>query len=197
MILIKITDHDLFRSKENEKVIPLYEEIAFSSDKLPALISSTKGEFLVSRKIFPGNVIRTGVFDYDSDKVDNILEKFYVAGLALSLEEKWDNVFSGKNAAQNAFNYIKRSSGLVGQPHVCLYPSSWIEDDIFTFFSKKKVDMNKRKYNKYCELVPSRVAYPVFVSRPDMVGLYTQYVGGKSSLVFHNVKLGVAFCVEE
>lgn len=197
MILIEILDHDFYRSRDNVNNIPLYEEIPFDKKFFPALISGTKGQFLISRKIFPGNIVRVGVFEYDSDKIDNLLADFYTVGIGLSKSENWKNIFSGKNAAQSAFNYIKKSSGLVGQPHVCLYPTAWTEDDIYKFFSKKKVDISKRKYNSYCKLIPSKVAYPVFFSRPDMVGLYTQYMGGKSSLIFHNVKLGVAFCEEQ
>jgi len=77
------------------------------------------------------------------------------------------------------------------QPHVCLIPESWSQNKIREFFGN---NYDGRKYKKICHVVLSKVIMPTFCSRPDMVGLYTQFMGGKSGIILHNIKAGIAFC---
>ncbi len=86
-----------------------------------------------------------------------------------------------------------QSSGLKTQPHVCLVPSSWSEKKASSFFGKDYVP-SERKLGKCCRVVFHDVPMPTFFSRPDMVGMYTQFMNGGSAIILHNVGLGMAFC---
>jgi hypothetical protein len=77
------------------------------------------------------------------------------------------------------------------QPHMVLAP----EGKAVTAFNKAAgKDLVDGVFCKVCRVTPSKVEFPVFCSRPDFVGMYTQFVGGRSSILVHNVRNGLAFC---
>lgn len=158
---------------------------------IPAVVSNSRGGFIVSKKLTKDNRIRVGIFNYDSDRLDDIMLNLFGTAFELSKSENWNNVFFGSNSAKLAAEYIGDQSGMSkAQPHVCLVPSAWNPDQIKKFF---KVEDNN-KYRKYCHIVSANVMFPVFCSRPDMVGMYTQFLGGGSGILLHNVRSGLAFC---
>jgi hypothetical protein len=191
MIIHNILHFD-FHIKKKDSVLPLITESPAQESYFPAVISNTRGEFLVIKKIGKDKVIRSGIFPYDSDKIDDLIPNLFKCAFDLSIEQKWDNVFSDSDSA---FKFIQSSSGLKIQPHVCLIPDSWDMKKIEKFFKKDKLEINdsKIKYNKICSINKCKILSPVFLSRPDFVGMYTQFMGGLSSIVLHNIKLGIAF----
>lgn len=147
--------------------------------------------FLVSRKLTQDGKLRSGVFKYDSDRIDDIIGDLMQAAYDLSIKENWPNVFRGKNQLSKAFAYIQGSAGVSSQPHICLVP----EDSSTSAFDKAAgKDVVDGVYKKVCRVTPSKVAFPIFGSRPDYVGMYTQFVGGRSSILLHNIKNSLAFC---
>ena len=161
-----------------------------------------------------------GVFDCDSDKLDAVIgpmlsvaHKLSVGGSYSFLERvkrtvgrkqvsapvertlpgTYENSFSGKGAAAAAFAYVQSKSGLKAQPHACLVPSSWDEKQASSFFGKQ-YDPGKRKFMGCCRVIFHDSPMPVFFSRPDMVGMYTQFLNGGAAIILHNVELGLAFC---
>lgn len=190
MILIKILDHDLHRSRK-DAAVPLWLETPAKIEFLPAIVSSSRGGFLVSRRLTKDGRIRSGIFNYDPDKIDDIIGNMFSAAHSLSVEEGWENRFFGKSAASAAFSYIQMTSGSKSQPHACLVPDHWDESAMKKFMGK---DLDSGVFRKICRVYPCKVANPVMVSRPDFVGMYTQFVGGKSSIILHNVRYGLAFC---
>ncbi len=196
MILFKILEHDLHRSKAGASSVPLLIEVPARPEFVPALVSNARGEFLVSRKLVrnkdnTGCWIRVGVFEHDPDRLDDVLAPMTSSAYELSIGEKWKNVFHGEDAAESAFAYLQKTSGFDGQPHVCVVPSSWSHVRISKFFGK---DFSGTKFKKVCHVARAKVPMPVFLSRPDMVGMYTQFMGGRSSILLHNIKLGLALC---
>lgn len=200
MILFKILDHDLHRSRSAGRV-PLFLYVPALPSFVPAVVSTIqdkdgKARFVISRRLFEdGDVkaVKTFVFQYDSDRLDEVLRPLFDKAFELSEAEKWPNVFRGRGPASRAFDYVQASSGLKGQPHVCLVPKAWGRKRTSSFFGSD-YDASKSKYRGVCRVVPADVGFPVFLSRPDMVGMYTQFMGGGTSIVLHNVKLGTAFC---
>lgn len=192
MILLKMLGHDLHRSREENK-IPLMVETPATLELLPAIVSSSRGEFLVSRKLKDGVYVLSGVFEWDSDRIDDIVGKLCSAALELSKSEGWDNVMAGKSV-RPGFDHIVEESDMVGQPHMCLIPASWDGDRVCRAFGVKNLDVQFRKYMKYCHIVPCKSEFPVFLSRPDTIGMYTQFLGGKSSILLYNIRRGMAFC---
>ncbi len=192
MILLKILDHDLHRSRKGADAVPLWLETPAKPGFLPAVVSSSRGQFLVSRRLTKDGRLRSGIFEYNSDKIDGVLGDMVSAAHGLSVAEKWENSFSGKGAAKSAFSYVQRAAGVSSQPHACLYPGSWSAPDLAKFLGKDSDVAGV--FMKVCRLHSCGVPFPVFLSRPDFVGMYTQFVGGRSSVVLHNVKSGMAFC---
>jgi len=156
---------------------------------LPAVVSSSQGKFLISRKLTRDGKLRSGVFKYDSDRLDEIIESMIQTCYDLSLDEAWPNIFTGKKPIHQAFDYIQTNTGVASQPHICLIPAG--KTDFQKLAGKDLVD---GVFKKVCRIQPSKVPFPVMFSRPDFVGMYTQFVGGRSSLLLHNVKNGLAFC---
>jgi hypothetical protein len=111
----------------------------------------------------------------------------------LSTLEKWDNIFESPS---KAFSYIQEESGLKTQPHICLVPDSWSDNKLFKFFGKTNLDISVDMitYNKVCSIRKCSVSLPVFLSKPDNVGLLTQFPNNLSSILLHNVRKGMAFC---
>lgn len=203
MLLTELLDHDLHRSRGGTPV-PLMIEVPVPKDCFPAIVSSTRGGFLVARGLRESGLAGVGVFDYDSDKLDALLGPMISAAHSLSegsthvVKEKtvpgtYRNSFTGPGASKRAVEYLVESSGLKTQPHVCLLPSSWSEKKASAFFGKDYVP-SERKLGKCCRVVFHDVPMPTFFSRPDMVGMYTQFMNGGSAIILHNVGLGMAFC---
>lgn len=203
MILLQILEHDLHRTRKGVSAIPAVIETPAKESHLPAIISTSRGKFIPIRWIskpgqkfgnlvpLQGGGIVAGVFEHDPDRLDDIIGPMMTAALELSMEEKWPNVFQGKDAASAAFDYVQRQSGVKSQPHVCLVPDSWSESTVRKWFRLKESTL---KYKKCCRITSSKVSFPVFLSRPDMVGMYTQFMGGNTSILLHNVKSGIGLC---
>lgn len=191
MILNQVLHHDLHKSNKPDLWIPWIE---YGGIKIPCIISGSKGKFLIVRKYHPNEIVRAGTFKYPIDSIDDVLDTLMDGVLDLSKSEKWPNVFSGRNSAKRAFDYIYDNDN-DGQPHLCLVPFEWTDMEKKKFFGKSNLS-GINKYRKYCKIVHSSVTYPVFCSRPDMVGQYTQIVGGTHSILIHNPMRGLAFCVD-
>lgn len=193
MILLRMLDHDLHRAR-NPDAVPMMLETPASKEFLPAVVSSSRGGFLVTRKLFQNARVRSGVFEYDSEKLDDLIGPMVSACLALSESEDWPNRFpQSSSGASAAFDYVRSSSGLLTEPRMCLVPAAWSQTRVSTFLGK--ASLKNGKFRETCFVLPANTDFPVFSSRPDMVGLFTQFLGGKSSLVVHNVRRGLAFCV--
>jgi len=192
MILLHLLDHDLHRSRRTDAA-PLMLETPAKRSFVPAIVSGSGMDFqdrcfLVARKLTQESKLRSGVFRYDSDRIDEILGHLMIAALGLSYDEGWPNIFPESKGIKQAFNYVQNSCGLKSQPHLCLVPENTSYPKIM---GKDLVD---GVYNKICRTMPSKVPFPVFCSRPDFVGMYTQFMGGRSSILLHNIKNGLAFC---
>jgi hypothetical protein len=208
MILLKILDHDLHMPKGAVKDSTIWWiETPARSDFLPAVVSSTRGEkFLVNRKLTGDGRIRSGVFTYDSDRLDEILMPLFTAAYELSVSEKWHNLFT---KPKEAFDFIQKNSN-PAQPHIVLIPEDWSRNSLIRWAGKanltempllesKSPDKRAIKstvvvYSKICKVVNCKTPVPIFLSRPDFVGMYTQIAGGKTSILLHNIKRGMAFC---
>jgi hypothetical protein len=193
MILHSILENDIHRSKVGSKAVPLWLEEPVPANCVPALVSGSRGNFLVSRKLTNDGRIRVGIFDQDPDRSDDLVGPAFEAALSLSRAENWPNIFKGPSAISSAFDYVKKSCPAPGQPHVCVYPREWEPKVVKKAFGMPWSPV--AKYKGYCRLVPGPVNIPVMLSRPDMVGKVSQIVGGKMSIVLHNVKLGMAFAL--
>ena len=192
MLILKILENDLHRSRNNSAV-PLIVEIPARPEFLPALVSNSTGKFLVSRRLTQEGRIRVGVFPHDSDRMDELIAPMLTAALELSKAEKWGNVFDAGNVSA-AFRYIKAESHLPVQPHVCIVPSSWDQGLIMKTFKLKMVEGGLAKYRKFCHVVQTDVPFVAFLSKPDMVGMYTHFLSGPAALLLHNVRRGMSFC---
>jgi hypothetical protein len=190
MLMMKILENDLHRSRK-PSAAPFMIEVPARPEFLPALVSSTRGKFLVSRRLTDDGKIKVGVFDHDSEKVDELIPSMLTAACELSKEEKWGNVF-GPRAVKTAFKYVSSHSHLPAQPHVCIAPSSWSNLKFEKTFGVKKSEL---KYQKYCNMVQMDIPFVVFLSKPEMVGLYTHFLNGPASILLHNVRRGMSFCV--
>jgi hypothetical protein len=192
MILLRILEHDLHRAKRGLSAVPFMIEVPARPGFVPAIISTTRGKFIVADKLVDDGFIRVGIFKYDSDRLDEVVSDLFDSAYILSRDSEWNNIFVGDGAAELAFDYIGEQSGMPGaQPHACLIPESWTYDRTQEFLGE---DYDGRKYKKICHVVSAQVTMPIFCSRPDMVGMYTQFMGGNSGIVLHNVRLGLAFC---
>lgn len=193
MLILKILENDLHRSKRGVDAVPLIVYIPARLSFLPALVSNSVGKFLVVRKMSKDDRIGVGVFQHDSDKMDEKIPDMIQAAFDLSKAEKWENVFSGSKALSDGFDHIAKESNMPVQPHVCLVPNSWTIATMREKF-RTKIDPNIPKYRRFCRIVNADVPVVTFLSRPDMVGMYTHFLGGPASILLHNVKRGMAFC---
>ncbi len=195
MILLRMLDHDMHVSKRDS--VPLWIETPAKPGFLPALVSSSTGSFLTSRRLTSENRIRSGVFKHDSDKLDMLVPIVVSSALELSKSEKWPNIC--KNV-ESAFEYIRRESGFDTLPHMCLIPDKFDDKKITKIFGRDKItdlsggdNINIPVYNKVCRVCYCDVSNITFLSRPDFVGLYTQFQNGSCSILLHNVKKGMSF----
>jgi hypothetical protein len=191
MIIHNVLHYD-FHIKKKDTALPLVTESPAQESYFPAVISNTRGKFIVIEKMGKDKLIRSGIFTYDSDKIDDIIPDLFKCAYDLSVKQNWLNIFPD---IDSAFKYVQNSSGLTIQPHVCLIPDSWNMKKIEKIFKKDKLDINdsKIKYDKICSVHKCKVSFPIFLSRPDFVGMYTQFMGGLSSIVLHNIKQGISF----
>jgi hypothetical protein len=219
MLLTELLDHDLHRSRGGTP-IPLMLEVPVSKESFPAVVSGTRGKFLISKGPQESGLAGVGVFDCDSDKLDAVIGPMLSVAFGLSVggshtvlervkrrvrgkmvgvpiektvQGTFKNSFTGKGAAKKAFEYVQENSGLKFQPHACLVPTSWDEKAAKVFFGIE-YDPGERKFAKCCRVIFHDVPMPVFFSRPDMVGMYTQFMNGGAAILLHNVELGLAFC---
>jgi hypothetical protein len=192
MLILKILHHDLHRSRKPDAspfAIVVPDNVGYS----PVLVSSTRGEFIVRRKLVQGGH-PCGVFPHDPDRLDEIIGKMVQAAYDLSVAEEWPNVLP---TADEAHRYIRKTSGTTALPANCLIPKSWTDADLDAWAGNEK-DLTRTKtgeiYRKNCRLHRCNTEIPVFLSRPDFVGLFTSMLGGLSSVLLHNVKNSMAFC---
>ncbi len=193
MILHRLLEHDMHHSRQSD-VNPLIIETPAKTEFLPAVVSTSDwGRFLISRRLTKENRLRSAVFKNDSDRSDELLKPLIAAALKLSIEEKYENIFQDYAAA---FNFIYKSSGTGFHPHILLIPKKWRSGKFNKLVPKDDVtegDSVFPLYKKICKVIPAPVDIPVFFSRPDFVGMYTQFLGNKGSLILHNVRKGMAF----
>lgn len=205
MILHRLLDQDLHKSRieGGKKLFSIATPAA--ENWVPAIVSLTHPKFAVVRKLFEGKYLQAGVFDYDSDRLDEVLKPLLSTAHDLSVSEKWKNIFRDPGAA---FDYIRKQSELESQPHMCLIPLSWSGVKAKKFFgadlSTKKLLASDQElldsssnhmyiYKEICRIQPANVDFPIFCSKPEFVGMYTQIMGGQSSMFLHNVKRSLAF----
>lgn len=202
-ILTRILDHDLHRSRSGARAIPYMIEIPVPLGSFPVIISNTRGGFIINSKS-TGNLSRVGIFDHDSDKIDDLIPSMFEACFQLSKSHNFKNLF--KNPF-DAFDYVNDTSGLENQPHVCLVPSTWGNQKIQKWLGKSgtKRDIEEDgksdsitvvpriSFKKVCRMLECEVKTPVFLSRPDLVGMYTQFMGSGAAIILHNVRHGMAF----
>lgn len=199
MILHRLLDHDLHRAKRGVDAIPMWLETPAKPGFLPAIVSLSTPKFAVTRKLTDDGKLRSGVFSYDSDRIDEVIPNFIKSAHDLSVQMKWPNIF---DKAKPAFDYIQKHSGMKVHPHLALVPSAWTDAKLTKWVGKSNIKTSMSKDSKtattvlwdICRVQRCAVHVPVFCSRPDFVGMYTQFVGGKSSILLHNVKVGLAFC---
>ncbi len=190
MLILKILHHDLHRSRKAE-ASPLAIVVPDSKGHSPVLVSSTRGEFIVRRRLFQGGH-PCGVFPYDPDRLDELIGKVVQASYDLSVTEGWQNIFK---TAEEAHIYIRRTAGTTMLPANALIPKDWTDEQVSSW-AGPDVEHTKTGsiYKKTCRLHRCNTEMPVFLSRPDYVGMFTSMVGGHSSILLHNVQKAMAFC---
>jgi len=191
MILLRILDHDLHRYKRGVDGSIFWIETPAKPSFFPAVVSLSTPKFSVVRKISNGS-IRSGVFNYDQDRLDEIIPDLMSAAYSLSVSEKWDNIHK---KAGDAFDWLQKKSGTKAQPHCVLIPSKWSDKELEKWAGKTNLTNKDDSviYRKICRIHRCGLDTPVFLSRPDFVGMYTQILGGRSSVLLHNIKNGIAF----
>lgn len=190
MLILKILDHDMHRARGTSVRMPHAIIVPDAVGHVPVLVSSTRGQFLVRRKLFQGGH-PCGVFPWDSDRMDDILGTMFSACLDLAREDKFPNIFK---TAKEAFDYIQQQSGTKVQPHACLVPETWTRAQLKKWGGKDlHTEGGIDSYKKTCRVYQCKTPMPVFCSRPDFVGLYTQFMGSRASILIHNVRGGMAF----
>ncbi len=192
MLIQRLLDYDLHSSKKGLEVNPYWVETPSLPHFVPAIISSaTSGKFLVARRMTNDNHIRSGCFDHDSDNIDELINPLFFSAYRLSVEEKFPNIFT---SAIDAFKYIADQSSTGAHPHILLIPSSWGPEEISRNFSSDDLS-DSNVFRKICRMIPADVHIPIFFSRPDFVGMHTRFTSGRSSILLHNVKNGLAFVI--
>jgi len=191
-LLLQLLEHDLHRAKNGIAASPLMIETPAKPGFVPALVSSSRaGTFIVARRLTQEGRLRSGVFAHDPDRVDDLLPVILREAYALSLKEKYKNIFT---TAAAAFSYIHEASATGVHPHVLLVPMNWTPARIEKFLGKTMESKSGGVlYKDFCRVLNAAVDIPTFFSRPDYVGMYTQFLGGNASIFLHNVKQGLAF----
>ena len=107
----------------------------------------------------------------------------------LSIVKESGNIFS---KSEDSYRYVKESSGMNGQPHVCLVPNEIPENNLKKIF--KKLNYDGFRINKTCTIMTTTFNKIVFLSRPDFVGLLTRLPNNYNSIIIHNIVYGLSFC---
>lgn len=201
MILHRILEQDLHRARSGTSAVPLRVLIPARASFVPAVVSSPNGRFVICRYLTDASgdplkkgdgFLPSGVFEHDPDTIDDIVDALFGTAFNLSHDEKWGNIFDGKDSVSRAFAYVREQAGMKAQPHACLVPRDWSEA-VLSKYLGKDFDPGRRRYRRTCVVLPCKISHPVFLSRPDFVGQMTQFVGGMTSVVLHNVKHGMSF----
>lgn len=205
MILLQILDFDLHRNRKGSDAVPRSVLVPAKAGFLPAVVSEMDGTFLPCPVLFGDDMrpirdgrdgfLMSGVFSYDSDALDDLIDPLFGTAFNLAHENGWPNIFTGKGAFSKAFSYVQKSAGLKSQPHVLLVPRDWGPAKLAEEVGKD-LDLETMRYRKTCRVFGCKIQSPVFLSRPDYVGHVTQFLGGKTSVVLHNVKMGIGFVLE-
>jgi len=201
MILYKLFDHD-FNWKKSNSSVPFMIEVPANKDYLPAIISTSGGKkvgkkFLVSDRLHPGDILKVGVFQHSPESIDDLIPDFVRTAFTLSKAMKYGNILK---TPQECFDFLRKTSKLETQPHICLIPSNWSSVRIKKFFGKDNLlDIAEDifVYHKCCRIVSSQVEFPVFFSKPDYIGMIAQFNGGNFAIVSHGIRNSIAFCFEQ
>jgi len=211
-ILLRLLEHDLHRSNKGVNATPLLIETPAKPNFVPAVVSTiTPGRFLVSRSLTKEGRVRSAVFKYDPDRADDLIQPLIRSAYDLSVSEDYKNRFTTASAA---FNYIAETAGTGVHPSTLLIPKDWDHDRVRKFLGDglkeetrvKQVDEDGFNeeivervplllYRNFCRVQHVDIDFPAFFSRPDYVGMYTQFLGGSASIFLHNVSQGLAFVV--
>ncbi len=182
-ILASILELDYHKTK-NPDSRGLILETPARIEFLPAIISSTTAsKFLTSTRLTSEGRIRSGIFK-SQENLDVYLVPLIDAAYKLSISQSWGNIFESD---EPAVAYIKASADLDESPFTFLVKSGHgisSGDTEGTSVSKKYLG---------ARLVEWDQNYSVVFSRPDLVGLLTQFSNSHASILLHNVRLGMAF----
>ncbi len=188
MLLHQLLDHDLHRASKGVDASPLMLETPARDNFIPAVVSSSHaGRFIISRHLTKEKRIRSGVFTYDPDRIDDLINPLLKVAYDLSVQDKFSNRF---RSVSNAFDHIKKTAGTGAHPHILLMPLDW-PDELLN--GETSIRSGTVFYRDFCRVVRAKVDFATFFSRPDYVGMYTQFLGGNASIFLHNVKQGIAF----
>lgn len=188
-ILNRILNHEFYKTNKENIFVPWIE---YSNIPVPSIISGSTGKFLISDKLHPGDIVKSGTFSYPNEDIDDFLNPMISKIIELSKREKWNNTFSGKNAATKAFEYLKNIHGH-GHPHICLVPESWDGADREKALGKAKIENNK--YDKYCRILSASIDNIVFCVSPNKIGIYTQLMNNTHSILVHGMETGMSFVI--
>jgi hypothetical protein len=191
-ILNSILAYDLHKKKGEDQGVPMMLEIPAKNNFIPSIVSSTElGRFLVSTKLTGSSMIRTGLFSSNITDLDKTIYPLFNMAYDLCKRENFQNIFSNP---KDSFNYIRKSSGLKNQPHCVLIPSSM--KNVNKIFGKENIiEKNYSSfYNDVCKIVHCKIGKIIFLSNPEYVGMHTRFSSGSSSIILHNLRLGISFC---
>ncbi len=192
-ILNSILTYDLHKKRGNQRMSPLMLEVPAKKEFIPAIVSSTtSGKFLVSTGLTADLMIRTGVFESSPSDLDKSIGPLFDLAFDLSKRQKYPNIFRD---ATSAFDYVQKTSGFKNQPHLILIPEKLAKDSMNNIFGSDNLsEKNYDVYYKSCaKLTRCNTSNIVFLSNPEFVGLHTRLMCGASSILLHNVKLGISF----
>lgn len=170
---------------------------------IPAVVSTTRGNFIHVNKLYEGKKIRSGIFSHPHSRIDEMIGSIFLSCFELSEKMEYENIFSNP---LDAFDHVKKSSGSEYQPHILLIPSTWDEDKLLYWstdnLTRKEVgdgeiNIFPYKFKDFCNIKYCSVHIPVFLSRPDFVGLYYSFTENLNSVVLHNIEFGMAFCKDD
>ena len=191
MILEGILENYLMGNRGSQNA--LFIEMSIPPEFFPSIVSSARGSFLISRHQHPGGVIRVGVFN-PYGRLDDFIPPLFEKALQFSTTDKFPNVFRD---SRSAFDYVRTESGEEDCPRFVLIPSEWKAAKIRSFFGTGNLKKEKENhtYMKVCKVIPVvDLKFPVFLSRPDYVGVLNTF-GSNRSILLHNVEKGMAFVV--
>lgn len=193
-VLRKILENDLHRSKSTVSARPLILDIPCNESFIPSVISSSSHDkFLVSKKIAKNNgisYIRTGVFKHEFEKIDDVITNLFMKAYEVSVEYGYANVFTSVDKAKKR---IKKCSCDDAQPHIALIPKNLTDARLKSLFRGVKVT-DKAVLHGTCSLIKCHDMDKImFLSKPEYVGMYTQFLGDFASIILHNIELGIAF----